>query len=264
MFLTYVLVLVQLSLVWSLRTPATLLPRLTAPLRASLMEPPLTATTTTTTKMTRSSASKVTSANILDGGKTVRVQFDDKSCFAFHALWLRDACRDDHHVVRVAGERQLTATAAMLAKPDDLVATSIDMTEDGGLTVRWGGDGTMVGGVDNSVEDSTFTSAFLHSYADVVAKPLAAKPAPWRRPDLEWLRPYTGYPDAQAPLPGSTRLPLGRSLTHAPSLLKRHAQFPPRRGPFPWASPSPIPLPHPGPLPHPRPSHRLHHFVDQR
>ena len=174
--------------------------------RVSLVEPPTTTTAaaTTTTTARAPSSSKVMGAEIVDDGKTVRVQFEDKSTFAFHSLWLRDACRDDRHVVKVAGERQLTATAAMLATPASLVATSLKVTEDGGLTVWWGGDSTMVGGVDNTVGDSVFTSAFLHAYADVVAKPLTPKPTAGKREDLEWLRPYTGYPDAKAPLPGTT------------------------------------------------------------
>lgn len=40
---------------------------------------------------------RVKSAKITDG-KLVEIEFVDKTIFSYHALWLRDACRDEEHV----------------------------------------------------------------------------------------------------------------------------------------------------------------------
>ena len=145
--------------------------------------------------------SKVKSAQIEGNGKLVEVQFVDGSIFAFHALWLRDSCRDDAHVVACAGERQLTATAAMISSPESIIAKSLTISAEGDLKIEWDGDESRVGGVENTITESFFKGNFLRSYAEIVAKPMDAhsEAASLQQEDFEWLRPYTGYPDAKAP-----------------------------------------------------------------
>jgi alpha-ketoglutarate-dependent taurine dioxygenase len=144
---------------------------------------------------------KVRSAKVVNQGKLVEIEFVDGSAFAFHALWLRDACRDDAHVVACAGERQLTATAAMISSPHSILAKSLLVSADGDLQVKWDGDETRIGGVENSITESVFRGNFLRSYAEIVGKPLdsATMKESLLQDDFEWLRPYTGYPDAKAP-----------------------------------------------------------------
>ena len=52
----------------------------------------------------------VSFANVIAKDEVVDVSFTDGSTFRFHSLWLRDACRDAHHVAAQAGEKILTAT----------------------------------------------------------------------------------------------------------------------------------------------------------
>ena len=49
----------------------------------------------------------VVAAEVADGGKAVDVSFGSGATYRFHALWLRDACRDEAHVAAAAGERIL-------------------------------------------------------------------------------------------------------------------------------------------------------------
>ena len=144
---------------------------------------------------------KVNSAQLHNEGKLVEIKFADGSIYMFHALWLRDSCRDDAHVVACAGERQLTATAAMISHPETISAKSLSVSSNGDLFINWEGDETRIGGVENSITESIFKGNFLRSYAERVAKPiteLTEKTSLFQK-DFEWLRPYTGYPDAMAP-----------------------------------------------------------------
>lgn len=151
---------------------------------------------------------QVKNAQITNEGKLVEIQFVDGSIFAFHALWLRDSCRDDEHVVACAGERLLTATAAMISAPESIVAKSLIVSTEGDLKITWDGDETRLGNVDNSVTVSSFKGNFLRSYAERVAKPLdaATKDISLQQDNFEWLRPYTGYPSAKAAKPEMVNL----------------------------------------------------------
>eukprot|EP00596_Hydrurales_sp_CCMP1899_P001977 CAMPEP_0119037486 /NCGR_PEP_ID=MMETSP1177-20130426/5863_1 /TAXON_ID=2985 /ORGANISM="Ochromonas sp, Strain CCMP1899" /LENGTH=498 /DNA_ID=CAMNT_0006998813 /DNA_START=118 /DNA_END=1615 /DNA_ORIENTATION=- len=151
---------------------------------------------------------RVKQAQIIADGKLVEISFVDGSIFAFHALWLRDSCKDKEHVVAEAGERQLTATAAMIASPAALKAKSLTVSPEGDLVIQWDEDNTRIGGVENTVVNSIFKGNFLRSYAEIVAKPMdsSTKDACLREEQFEWLRPYTGYPDAKAPKPSSIHL----------------------------------------------------------
>ena len=144
---------------------------------------------------------RVKSASAVNDGKQVVVEFADGSKYSFHSLWLRDSCRDDAHVVACAGERQLTATAAMISNPASIVAKVLSVSAEGDLQINWDGDESRVGGVENSITESFFKGNFLRSYAEIVARPMdtASEEASLLQEDFEWLRPYTGYPDVKAP-----------------------------------------------------------------
>mmetsp|Transcript_4627 Transcript_4627/g.7567 ORF Transcript_4627/g.7567 Transcript_4627/m.7567 type:complete len:503 (+) Transcript_4627:161-1669(+) len=148
----------------------------------------------------------IRNTQVLDGGKQVKIEFTDGSSYLFHSLWLRDACRDDQHVVAVAGERHLTATAAMLKDPDSILAHSVSLSAEGELRIEWGEKAEMVGGTENSISYSTFTSTFLRSYADAVAKSVTTGDCDVRGDKFDWLKPYTGFPDAKAPRKSDMRL----------------------------------------------------------
>jgi hypothetical protein len=149
---------------------------------------------------------KIKDVKIQKEGDIVDVHFEDGTAFAYHSLWLRDACRDDKHVVPGVGERELTATAAMLMDPVGMKATKCTVTPEGGLCVEWNDGQKMIADTPNSITDSTFTPSFLRSYADIVAKPIDTGASPRSIEDCEWIRPYTGYPDASAPKPENLNL----------------------------------------------------------
>ena len=123
----------------------------------------------------------------------VDVAFSDGASFRFHALWLRDACADANHVVADAGERILSMLPVNTGCDEKLRAATCDVDDAGGLVVTW----------DNHETPSTFSARSLRAYADVVAAPVAKRPAEGiLAPEDEnehpaaWLEPFTGYPDA--------------------------------------------------------------------
>jgi hypothetical protein len=148
--------------------------------------------------------SKVESSN---GGKQVIVTFDDidSTQYLYHTLWLRDACRDSEHVVAKVGERQLTATAAMLTNPEDLSIQQISILPDGEtMEIVWANRGIMIENTENSIYKSTFSASFLREYAPVVGKKMTTTTTQDsnndnHNDDLEWLRPYSGFPHTKAP-----------------------------------------------------------------
>ena len=87
----------------------------------------------------------VVAAEVADGGKAVDVSFGSGATYRFHALWLRDACRDEAHVAAAAGERILTATPVgplhEMCDPAALRATAVGVA-DGRLDVSWNGGAT--------------------------------------------------------------------------------------------------------------------------
>mmetsp|Transcript_90089 Transcript_90089/g.280442 ORF Transcript_90089/g.280442 Transcript_90089/m.280442 type:complete len:461 (+) Transcript_90089:67-1449(+) len=122
-------------------------------------------------------------------GQDVDVSFQDGSAFRFHALWLRDACRDSYYVSARAGEKILSRTPLGAKCPADLAAVSAAARDDGGLDVQWS---------DGSVQ-SSFSADFLRAYAGEVAKPIAPEPSGSAADDVQWLRPYSGIPGILAP-----------------------------------------------------------------
>ena len=147
--------------------------------------------------------------SLVDSGRLVEVTLDEGlgSRYAFHAMWLRDACRDDAHVVADAGERLLTATPVgplAYVDPSALAATSAAVV-DGELVVEWND-------ASPTVRASRLPLELLREYAPVVATRApsasgddasAAADAPrpsWasRHRWHEWLEPFTGFPDARA------------------------------------------------------------------
>ncbi|KAJ1444484.1 hypothetical protein M885DRAFT_552825 [Pelagophyceae sp. CCMP2097] len=134
-------------------------------------------------------------AILVDGGSGVEVKFADGAAFLFHALWLRDACRDSSHVAAAAGERILTATpvgpAGERVDPVALRAVAVEATEMS-LSLRWSG-------ADSPITESVLDAAALRLYAPAVARALhvpAGDAAHGEWPD--WLAPYTGFPGALA------------------------------------------------------------------
>lgn len=153
-----------------------------------------------------SETSRVKDFAVHSDGKLVDMHFSDGTAYTYHALWLRDACRDVNHVVANVGERQLTATAAMLETPEQLAVKSVDVSESGDVKIEWNSGLSMIDSIENTVQYSTFSSNFLRLYADVVAKPIKTNDKSHKKEEMEWLRPYTGYPDACAPKPSMINL----------------------------------------------------------
>jgi len=127
------------------------------------------------------------------------VRFEDGSTFRFHALWLRDACRDAHHVSTKAGERILAQTPISTGCPVDLTATTAQTKEGGGLLLHWSDGGT----------ESSYSGDFLRAYADTVAQSLNGAGRSRSATDVDWLRPYSGLPGV--PAPGNEQLDLWRN-----------------------------------------------------
>eukprot|EP00971_Amphidinium_carterae_P346005 6487250-Amphidinium_carterae.1 len=128
-------------------------------------------------------------------GAHVDFEFEDGTAFRFHSLWLRDACRDAAYVSAAAGERLLAHTAVAMPQQTlkQLQALHAYIGDDGEtVRVEWS---------DSSSPVSSYSSAFLRSYAEKVAKPLTRSPgtsSPAALPG-DWLLPYCGVAHAKAP-----------------------------------------------------------------
>eukprot|EP00466_Bigelowiella_natans_P018793 jgi/Bigna1/81181/fgenesh1_pg.78_\ len=150
-------------------------------------------------------------------GEFVDVAFkgEANAAFRFHALWLRDACRDEQSVAGVSGERNLAVSPVGPFSAVDLKsirASAADVLPSGDVVVHWtSGD---------VVSFSKFSGEALRAYANVVAQPIervvqgggeeAGGPSSLSSSEsssspssplelLEFLEPYTGFPDAQGP-----------------------------------------------------------------
>jgi len=127
--------------------------------------------------------------------------------YKFHAMWLRDACRDENAIV--PGERNLRATPVgplSHVDPTQLAAESASWNIDGKkneLVVTWNE-------ASANIRQSRFTKEFLEKYAPIVAQSdeddevVTSIPSSDNNWSTEydiptWLEPYTGYPDARAP-----------------------------------------------------------------
>jgi len=94
------------------------------------------------------------------------------------------------------------------------------------LTVKW------CDPEEKSLKESVFQGSFLRAYADVVAQPLAKEEATrFNSGSMEWLEPYTGFPEAKAPRkdemrhwkgvdPGFEHFDYSQVLSEAPVNLK--------------------------------------------
>mmetsp|Transcript_88660 Transcript_88660/g.271437 ORF Transcript_88660/g.271437 Transcript_88660/m.271437 type:complete len:489 (-) Transcript_88660:188-1654(-) len=135
-------------------------------------------------------------ASVHASGRSVDVYFEDGAAFRFHAIWLRDACRDAAHVSQAAGERLLPASAVVAGCRFDLRASAAKLDAEGKVRVEWD---------DALSRDSIFDPAFLRTYAGAIAKPLEGQSTA-AEVDVEWLRPYSGYPGVRAPRAEDQRL----------------------------------------------------------
>ena len=161
-------------------------------------------------------APAISKAIVESGGQRVAVHFDDGFGCRFHALWLKDACRDDAHVARGAGERLLTATpvgpSGVVA--DRLRATSVEVPDGEQLCVHWNAESFCAHELAmDPPAASTFPAAFLRAYgATSVAEPIAEaedgvlSDDDVLNADLDWLRPYSAFQDAPAPAADSMEL----------------------------------------------------------
>ena len=140
---------------------------------------------------------------LADGGRHVDVRLGPAGVFRFHAMWLRDACRDPMHVdARGSGERLLTATPvgpAGFVDPSALAAVDArwERATDGGdcdeLVVVWNDA--------SAVRESRLPFALLREFAPVAAMAVEPRAAAAASPSAawhEWLEPFTGFPDARA------------------------------------------------------------------
>lgn len=131
------------------------------------------------------------------------------SYYKFHAMWLRDACRDSDSIV--PGERNLKATPVgplSHVDPTLLAAQSAEWEGDDELIVTWND-------ASPNIRTSRFTTGFLTRYAPLVAQRSSEdehgsstttattriESSYWcKEYDIpKWLEPYTGFPDAPAP-----------------------------------------------------------------
>jgi len=156
-------------------------------------------------------ASQPAIVDAVAAGKYVEVHFDDGAAYRFHSLWLRDACRDEEHVVGGAGERYLTATPVGPSgvSAENVRAASAEVGADGGLRVTW--NDASLGPHEMAADPprvSRFRTDFLRMYAEVVGEKLAAgaRSSSAVHEDLAFLTPYSGFPSARAPKAEEMRL----------------------------------------------------------
>ena len=111
-----------------------------------------------------SSGARVVAAKAADTSREAEVRFGDGSAFLFHALWLRDACRDAAHV-EAQSERVLTASPLVSRLPHSVGIKRIATEDDGrSIVVEWD---------HGDVERSTFEAGFLRALAPRAGKQLA-------------------------------------------------------------------------------------------
>ncbi len=126
---------------------------------------------------------------VVSDGLSVDIYFEDQSAYRFHAFWLRDACRDSHHLKAEAGEKILTATPIMNHNLEDLSVGSAVITQTGELCMTW----------SDGAQDSTYSAEFLRRYADTVAQPIQTLQQESTTNATAWMHPFSGYQDARAP-----------------------------------------------------------------
>jgi len=145
-------------------------------------------------------------------GRYIDVEFQDGNAYRFHAIWLRDACRDATHVSAAAGERILS-NAAVVTGCQETISASELCVEDGVMRVQWD---------DGKSPESSFDADFLRTHAKLVAAPLTETSGPTSPVpvDVEWLRPYCFFRGGEAPPPGALRLWAGAGDDFRPREFK--------------------------------------------
>ena len=143
-------------------------------------------------------ATRLVAARAAETSREAEVSFADGSTFLFHALWLRDACRDAS-CVEAQSERKLSASPLVTRLPMSVGIKQIHVDEDGqSLRVEWDcGD----------VERSTFEAGFLRALAPRAGKQLAGAEAPTDRCGIDsWFEFLNGKDDTACPPPSELAL----------------------------------------------------------
>ena len=123
-------------------------------------------------------------------GDFVDISFErcDTICtYRFHSEWLRDACRDENYVSMAAGERRLGKIQMLMEESSDIKAIEATIKEDGTMSILF----------DNG-EKCIYAPEMLAAFATSAAAKHVSGPT-IRNKDVEWVKPFTGVPDAPAP-----------------------------------------------------------------
>ena len=131
---------------------------------------------------------RVKQGQIVNDGEAVDITFNDGSAFRFHSFWLRDACRDDNHLLP-SMERNVGASPVVAGIDASVKAQSIEMLSGGRhVKVEWPGS--------DVVSVSSFSALVLRAYAPRVAMALDRECGTWVQPSESmgptnaWLDPF--------------------------------------------------------------------------
>lgn len=126
------------------------------------------------------------SIELVDDGESFDIAFNDGSAFRFHSIWLRDACRDEKHLLP-SMERNVNISAVVAGVPANVKAQSMQVdSEMDCLTIHWPGN--------DVVRKSSLDALLLRAYAPRVAMALDGENGPWIQPSVaptsSWLDPF--------------------------------------------------------------------------
>ena len=120
-------------------------------------------------------------------GVFLDISFEHGSTYRFHSEWLRDACRDENYVSMAAGERRLGKIQILMEESSDIKAIEATIEEGGTMSILF----------DNG-EKCIYAPEMLAAFATSAAAKHISGPT-IRNKDVEWVKPFTGVPDAPAP-----------------------------------------------------------------
>jgi hypothetical protein len=146
---------------------------------------------------------KIKVFDVVNEGEGVDISFNDGSAFRFHAFWLRDACRDDNHLLP-SMERIVSTSPIVAGVSANVKVQSIELGDDGeSINVKWSDD--------DVVAASSFSATLLRAYAPRVAMALDREENPWvpvsSAPPNSWLDAFDSSIEPPRALdPASLRL----------------------------------------------------------